>query len=122
MTDFLALVLAGHLVGDVIVQTDYQANAKARSWTAMAEHMLGYHIALGAIAAHAAPSDPARFWLLVVSLVTHAFIDRRWPVERLLVATRSAGFRDYLAPGFGLIVVDQALHLTILLVTVAAVS
>lgn len=37
------LVLAGHLLGDFVVQTDRQAANKERSWRADLSHVLTYH-------------------------------------------------------------------------------
>lgn len=140
----LAVLLAGHLVGDWIMQTDRQAAGKTwdsgrlkkvtlghspagrdrvearlvREWwwesvRANQAHMLTYHVALVAAV--------APFWwdrrlagLVAVSWVTHSFIDRRWPVRWLMKHTGSATFAD---TEWGPIVVDQALHLTILLLT-----
>jgi len=48
---------------------------------------------------------------LVVSAITHAVIDRRWPVRALMRAAGSPGFA---AVEWGVIAVDQALHLFIL--------
>jgi hypothetical protein len=106
----LAAVLVGHLIGDWIVQTDYQAANKTTSWKANQQHMLGYHISLGLFCMLAMPA----VWVAVVILVswaTHSLIDRRWPVRRLMVLTRSGPFSE---TDFGVIAVDQALHLSIL--------
>lgn len=108
----LAAVLAGHLIGDWIVQTDYQAEHKTSSWKANQQHMLGYHLTLAAFCALAMPAA----WVAVtiaVSWVTHSLIDRRWPVKRLMQATGSGPFSE---TTFGVIAVDQALHLSILAV------
>lgn len=106
----VAAVLAGHLIGDWIIQTDCQAANKARSWKANQQHMLGYHLTL---AAFCALSMSASFALVtvVVSWVTHSIIDRRWPVKRLMQATGSGPFSE---TTWGPFVVDQALHLSIL--------
>jgi hypothetical protein len=45
-TVFLAL-LAGHLLGDWVAQTDWQATAKTRSWAALAAHLTSYHLLMG---------------------------------------------------------------------------
>lgn len=106
----LAAVLAGHLIGDWIVQTDWQAANKTTSWKANQQHMFGYHLTLGAFCALAMPAA----WVLVtlaVSWATHSLIDRRWPVRRLMEVT---GSRPFSTTTFGLIAVDQALHLSIL--------
>lgn len=133
----LAAILAGHLIGDWIIQTDRQAAGKGwdkgrlrhapqrpgrwwpdgywSSWTANQAHMLSYHAAL---VAAVAPFwwDPRLAVLAAVSWVTHSFIDRRWPVKWLMARTGSRPFAD---TTWGPIVVDQALHFSILLLTTA---
>lgn len=44
---FVAL-LAGHLLGDWVVQTDACARNKMYSWWVMAEHILSYHAVMAA--------------------------------------------------------------------------
>lgn len=112
------LLLAGHLTGDWIVQTDYQAAHKMTSWKANQQHMLGYHLAVGAFAALAAPAWAVAV-ILAVSWVTHSVIDRRWPVVRLMQAT---GSRPFSQTAFGVIAVDQALHLSILSLLAAGLA
>lgn len=134
------VILAGHLLGDWVVQTDYQANMKVRpsfvaaqqqrnsranvrwqrhlnwlSWTANQMHMATYHLTLAVLV--------VPFWwswrlavLVGVSWVTHSFIDRRWPVIWLLRHTGSAAFSTQT---WGVLCADQALHLTVLAVTAA---
>lgn len=108
----LAAILAGHLIGDWIVQTDYQAMNKTKSWKANQQHMLGYHIVLAFFCSLSMPL----YWTLatlVVSWATHSVIDRRWPVKRLMVATKSGPFSE---SSWGIFAVDQALHISILAV------
>ena len=72
--------------------------------------MLTYHLALLACAL---PVWHDR-WLLValaVSWASHSLIDRRWPVRWLMQATGSPGFAGQT---WGVIAVDQALHIAIL--------
>lgn len=128
--DLFALLLAGHLIGDWIVQTDWQAATKAwpqkgktgpyyrwRSIKANQLHCLTYHLTMAAFVL-----PVWRTWGTVaafaVSWATHGFIDRRWPVRWLLRNTGSPWFAEQL---WGVIAADQALHLTILaLIAVAA--
>jgi uncharacterized protein DUF3307 len=113
-TVFLVL-LAGHLLGDWVAQSDWQARTKTRSWAALAAHVATYHLVMGALLLLPILRDgwPARKALLalLVSAATHAVIDRRWPVRALLTASGSPGFATV---EWGVIAVDQALHLTIL--------
>jgi hypothetical protein len=108
------VVLAGRLLGDWVVQTDWQATNKARSWAALAAHIASYHLAMGLLLLLPILRDgwPAERALaaLTVSAVTHAVIDRRRPVRALLRAAGSPGFATV---EWGVIAVDQALHLCI---------
>lgn len=110
----IAAVLVGHFIGDWIVQTDYQAMNKTSSWKANQQHMLGYHLTLGGLCV-LAMSWEATLAILLLSWVTHSIIDRRWPVKRLMEMTGSKPFSDTM---FGMVAVDQALHLSILLLSV----
>lgn len=114
----LGMVLAGHLVGDFIVQTDRQAAEKETSWWAMHRHLAGYHVCLALFAAFVL-TLPQVAVLIAVSYVTHGLIDRRWPVRRLLELTGSPGFAGV---PWGVMVVDQVLHVPILVVTLTVVT
>lgn len=112
---FVALLLA-HLVGDWIVQTDRQARDKTASWLAMAEHVVGYHLVMLAVLALVWPagaSELPAFVIVVVSAATHTAIDRRRPTVWLMRHTRSGRLAEQT---WGIFVVDQALHLTVLAV------
>lgn len=110
----ICFVLAGHLIGDWIVQTDRQASLKMTSWMAMSDHMSTYHLTMFVVVI-------GSWWswtflpFMLVSLVTHTFIDRRWPVKWLMRHTGSARFAE---TEWGVIAVDQALHISILLILV----
>lgn len=110
----LCLVLAAHLFGDWIVQTDHQAASKTTSWRSMHAHCLTYHAVMAA-AIVPVWTDWRAAVLLAVSYSSHAIIDRRWPVRRLLAATGSPHFAEQ---QWGILVADQVLHLSILLVLV----
>ena len=47
MDDVFLLVLAGHLIGDFVVQTDRQAANKERSWRADLAPRFGHHLTGG---------------------------------------------------------------------------
>jgi Protein of unknown function (DUF3307) len=116
MTGIVFLVLlAGHLVGDWVVQNDWQATNKTRSWAALTAHVASYHLIMGLLLLLPILRDgwPAGKALaaLAVSAMTHAVIDRRWPVRALLRAAGSPGFATV---EWGVNAVDQALHLFIL--------
>jgi Protein of unknown function (DUF3307) len=112
-TVFLVL-LAGHLLGDWVTQTDWQATTKTRSWPALAAHVTSYHLLMGTLLLPVLrdgwPASKALL-TLTVSAATHAVIDRRWPVRALLRVTASPNFATL---EWGVIAADQALHVTIL--------
>ena len=107
--------LAGHLLGDWVTQSDWQATNKTRSWAALAAHVSRYHLVMGALLLIPVLRDgwPASKALLIMTMsaATHAIIDRRWPVRALL---RMAGSPGFATVDWGVIAVDQALHLSIL--------
>ena len=109
------LLLTGHLLGDWVAQSDWQATNKTRSWAALAAHVAGYHLVMGLLLLLPVLRDgwPAgkALAVLAVSAATHALIDRRWPVRALLRVAGSPGFATV---EWGVIAVDQALHLSIL--------
>jgi hypothetical protein len=111
---FLVL-LAGHLLGDWVAQTDWQATNKTRSWAALAAHVASYHLIVGLLLLIPVRRDgwPVGKALaaLTVSAITHAVIDRRWPVRALM---RAAGSPEFATVEWGVIAADQALHLFIL--------
>jgi hypothetical protein len=112
----LPLVLAAHFIGDWIVQTDWQAANKMTSWRANQMHIAGYHACILAAVLCAPISGVARAVIVGVSWGTHSIINRRWPVKWLMCHTGSAPFSE---TTFGVIAVDQALHLSILCVLAA---
>ena len=111
---FLVL-LGGHLLGDWVAQTDWQATNKTRSWVALAAHVGSYHLIMGLLLLVPVARDGWSAWkalvALSVSAMTHAIIDRRWPVRVLM---RVAGSPGLATVEWGVIAVDQALHLFIL--------
>jgi hypothetical protein len=111
---FLVL-LCSHLVGDWVTQSDWQAANKTRSWAALAAHVGRYHLVMGLLLGVPVLRDGWPAWkalvVLSVSAASHALIDRRWPVRALLRAVGSQGFATL---EWGVIAVDQALHLSIL--------
>jgi hypothetical protein len=128
----LLALLIGHQLGDHIAQTDRQATRKANSgWPgarAMAGHLLGYHLTAGAVLAVTAYTLelPLSATGLVagfaVSLVSHALLDRRWPVERILRLTRSPAFVEQTSPVCGMYVADQSLHWLALLISALLIA
>lgn len=109
-------LLVGHTVGDHLVQTDHQAAHKAKSWRAMAGHVGSYQLTCAtALAAVQAVTGIRPSWRHVVaghlfSAATHALLDRRWPVQKILRATGSPRFAELQIPINGMYQADQSLH------------
>jgi hypothetical protein len=128
----LLALLVAHQVGDHVVQTDRQATRKsaagATAWRAMAGHLLGYHgaaavILIGTFAVLELPLTVLGVVAgLGFSAVTHGFLDRRWPVRKILRATRSKNFAESTVPVCGMYAADQALHQFALLVSALLVA
>ncbi len=120
-----ATLAAMHDVGDFLLQTDHQAARKpctedrlaecseAESWRCLAAHVASYHAAqvVGLVVANRALGlklSPGRVLAgVAVSAVTHAVIDRRWPVRWWMDHTGSHDFRVKAGGGMH---VDQTMH------------
>jgi hypothetical protein len=110
---FLVL-LCSHLVGDWVAQSDWQATNKTRSWAALAAHVARYHLNMGLLLGFrscATAGRSGRRWSLAcrgpaTPLSTGA--DRG---RALLCGGRQQWFATL---EWGVIAVDQALHLSIL--------
>ena len=124
-----ATLTAAHHVGDFLLQTDHQAARKpcaedrlavcseSESWKALAGHVASYHAAqvAGLLVADRVLGlklRPGRVLAgVALSAVTHAVIDRRWPVRWWMDNT---GSRDFRVKAGGGMHVDQTLHHTAL--------
>lgn len=118
----LAALGGGHLPGDIAVQTNTDATSKAfpgndrlaggvhpwTGWGHCLRHTLTYltcqAVAIGLVLLVIAIPLPGMLAALAFSGATHAVIDRRWLVARLLAAKGCTSWRD--APFW----TDQALH------------
>lgn len=95
----MAMLWAAHDIADHVVQTDHQAATKSGDWRGMAGHIGTYHLtqvaAIAALRGLGVRPTPARMIMgILFSAGSHAFLDRRWPVTRLLERTGSARFAD----------------------------
>lgn len=93
-------------------------------WGALLGHVAWYHltIILAALLAWLVLpihwSAPSAALALGWSALTHGFIDRRWPVRRLLNAMGKRGYAELASGGMnGMYQVDQALHHAMLLIS-----
>ncbi|AGL20951.1 DUF3307 domain-containing protein [Actinoplanes sp. N902-109] len=113
-------LMAAHQLGDHVLQSDNQAAHKAdpglTGWSYMAAHVGTYHaIATVMLLLAYLSLDidlPVRGMIagLAFSAVTHAFLDRRWPVRFILTRLGSPTFAVMQSPVNGMYVADQALH------------
>jgi hypothetical protein len=82
-----------------------------------------YHLIMAALLLVPLLRDGWPAWRALVTLAvsagTHALIDRRWPVRGLLRVVGSPGFATL---EWGVIAVDQALHLSILAMLAVALT
>jgi hypothetical protein len=80
--------------------------------------MLGYHLTLGCLISLCMPLR-AILVVILVSWTTHSILDRRWPVEWLMRVTNSKPFSESM---WGVLIVDQVLHVSILLIVTGVVT
>lgn len=112
MTPYETLFLA-HLLGDWILQTEWQALNKTTNWRALLGHIVVYHsIMLAAMLTRFSYADARVWFALVFIALTHAILDRRAFTLKLMQVFRSVVQRE---PEFWLILaVDQSLHLIVI--------
>lgn len=121
--NFFPLLLAAHFIGDWILQTDHQARWKVEAlknrqgFAGMSNHLWGYHTLILLACMVCGIGGWQTLVIYLVSYATHFVIDLRAPVKWLMCQTGSSDFAN---TSWGVIAVDQALHLSIL-ATLAAV-
>ena len=112
MTVFETLIVA-HVVGDWILQTEWQAVNKAHNWRALWSHVFVYHaIVLVALVARFGLDNSRVYLAVAVLAATHALLDRGWPVQRLMRLLRVTVDRPqdrWLTTAF-----DQSIHIVLL--------
>ncbi|MFF5082503.1 DUF3307 domain-containing protein [Actinoplanes sp. NPDC000266] len=116
----MATLIAAHQLADHIIQTDTDASTKAapgwHGWRHLLVHIGTYHLTalvmlvITAVALDISLSVSGIIAGLSFSAVTHAFLDRRWPIRWILNHTGSAAFADRQTPICGMYLADQALH------------
>lgn len=114
MTIFEGLIVA-HVVGDWLLQTEWQALNKARHWGALMAHVVIYHVVMATILVIGFRLNVQVVLLVVLGLaVFHAVLDRRNVTDWYMRATRMVVHQD---PPFWLrMAVDQSLHIVSLAV------
>jgi hypothetical protein len=112
MTIFESLLLA-HLVGDWLLQTEWQANNKIQKWQALLSHVIVYHLVILAVLLAWFGFRNVNIYITVVALaVTHAVLDLRWPVEWIMKTFRHTVANQ--SERWLVIVVDQSIHIILL--------
>jgi hypothetical protein len=117
----LATMYSAHQVADHIFgQTDKMAAHKADpgriGWSHLLEHVLAYHIIMFAMLLITSVLLSLPITLLgflsaiAFSAISHAFLDRRWPVRWILENTGSPKFAKMTNPICGMYLADQGLH------------
>lgn len=99
----MAALWAAHDLADHVVQTDHQAFTKSGDWRGMAGHICTYHVTQAAALAALSTLGVRPSWRrttagIIFSAASHAFLDRRWPVVRLLEHTGSKRFAQAVMP------------------------
>lgn len=110
------------MLGDWVIQTDWQAANKTTSWRANQMHISTYHMTL--LAALVYPlwghfPIPRLLMAFALSWALHSFIDRRWPVRWLMRATGSKAFAE---TTLGILTVDQSIHVATLALMAAVIG
>jgi hypothetical protein len=117
----LATMYGAHQVADhVFGQNDHMAANKAKpgriGWASILAHVGQYHLVmylmLGTtfVTLDLNPSLLGFTLAMMFSMVTHAILDRRWPVKWILEKTGSPEFAKMTTPLCGMYLADQSLH------------
>ncbi|HET6348025.1 MAG TPA: DUF3307 domain-containing protein [Candidatus Krumholzibacteria bacterium] len=112
MTVLESLLLA-HLLGDWILQTNWQAVNKRHNWRAMLSHVVVYHAVVLAVLGARFGFENGRVYAVVAGLaISHAFLDRVWPVEWLMKRLGAGPRND--SDRWLTVMFDQSIHILLL--------
>jgi hypothetical protein len=113
------LLLVAHLIGDWLLQTEWMVLNKRSSWSALAAHLAVYHaLVLGVLLPRYGIGDARVYAVVAGLLLSHAILDRYWPVTGLMRALRMTVTRP--PERWFEVAVDQVVHI-LLLAAAAAV-
>jgi len=118
---FIGVAICAHQVADhVFAQTDKVAINKTKAgwlgWSHILKHVVVYHLILLAMLLITVfiLSIPATVVGVVLAIgfsaISHAILDRRWPVKWILDRIGSGEFAKMQTPLFGMYLADQGLH------------
>lgn len=103
----LSYALVGHLVGDYILQNDWQANGKKKSSAICAIHCLLWTASV-VLFAHWFV-----WWVPIVLFATHFAQDRTTIVRWWMGKVGQDGFATHLGP-WSIIAVDNVMHIVVI--------
>jgi len=111
-------LLVAHLVGDWLLQTEWQALNKGKNYRALFSHIAIYSVVMfAAILVAGFGLENIRVYIAVAMFaLTHAFLDRGWFVPRFLKAFRMIVERK--PERWMMMVVDQIFHIVTLVIAV----
>ena len=114
-------LLVAHLVGDWLLQTEWQALNKGQNYRALFSHIGIYSVVLFGVLVLDFGFQNIYVYLVVGMLaLTHALLDRTWLVIRFMKALRLIVERE---PERWLVMaVDQVFHISLLAVAVIILS
>jgi hypothetical protein len=128
----MGTLIAAHQLADHIFQTDADASAKTartlHGWWSLLRHVGTYHVTALVMLLVAFNTLDLTVTTTGIaagigfSAVTHAFLDRRWPVRWILQHTGCSAFADRQAPICGMYLADQALHYACLWVSALLIA
>ena len=120
MTLFETLLIA-HMLGEWLFQTEWQALNKAHNWRAMFYHVATYHvIVLSLLVYKLGPQNILVYSVTALLALSHAIVDRRWPVLWWMKTMRLSVSRP--PEQWLMIVADQAVHVVLLGLAVVLLS
>ena len=111
-------LLIAHLVGDWLLQSEWMALEKQRNWGAMIAHVAVYHalvLVVLLVGVHGRGVEVVAAVLLLA--LSHAWLDRGWPVVGLMRAMRIVRVRE--PERWLVMVIDQVLHVSLLALAAA---
>jgi uncharacterized membrane protein len=112
MTLFETLLIA-HVIGDWLLQTEWQALNKSTNWRALMSHVAVYHaVVLAALGWRIGLGEPLVYAVVAGLAVAHVVLDRKRPVVAFMRAFRISVKRE--PEGWLMIAVDQSIHLVLI--------
>ena len=114
MSLFDALFVS-HLVGDWILQNDWQAKNKSKSWWALITHVVVYHILILIVLLYYVGSQPSVYIAVALLALSHLILDRQTTIIWLMQHFHNSG--NGTPERWLMVAFDQALHIVLLGIT-----